>query len=551
MNLLQSATRFWRGLDRPGAVRTAMWLLPVLFGVLSLVYGQDDNWDLRNYHYYNPYALLNGKVGYDLAPAQWQSYFNPTLDLLYYGLLTTLPAQLTGFIMGALHGLNFVLVLALARRLLPAGAHRAALLLALAGMVAPGFLSELGNSMGDNLTSLCVLGALWLVLRTWPALCGGRGLMATLLAGVLMGAGCGLKMTNVSYAVALCLALLLALAGGWWLRFRAAFVFGVGVLAGLALSAGHWYWRMWSVFGNPLFPQFNQLFQAPLAKPIGIGDTGWQPQGLVERLLWPFIMSFDARRVIEIRLLQVIWPLLYLAFVALALYGLRAWWRKRPLLDHGSSDSCQTSFVLTFFVLAYLCWMNVFGIYRYLVPIELLAPLMWWLVLHRLLPVARARAVGSAGLVLAVGVVLAVPPGGWGHGHWRKQAIWVDVPKLAAPAEDLVMTVKGDPPMGWLVPAFPRQLAFVALGSGFPESAAYAQRLYGMIAARKGTLYVMMDGGSGTPERQAEIEAWGNMILARYDMAIQPDSCRRYGARIGSNEHSYQLCMVQRPAALR
>lgn len=557
MNLLQSAVltcenawiRFWRSLNRPGLIRAAMWLMPVLFGLASLARGQDDNWDLRNYHYYNPYALLNGKLGYDLAPGQWQSYFNPTLDLLYYGLLTTLPASLTGFVMGLLHGLNFVLVLVLARRLLPADAHRSVLLLALAGMVAPSFLSELGNSMGDNMTSLCVLGALLVLLRSWPALCVGRGLAMALLAGVLIGAGCGLKMTNVSYAVALCLALLLALAGSWWLRFQAAFVFGIGVLAGLTLSAGHWYWRMWKLFGNPLFPQFNNIFHAPLAAAVGIGDTGWQPQNLLERLTWPFIMTLHRQRVIEVHVLQVLWPLLYLAFVLLAVRGVRALIMKQPLADHGSADRHQAGFVLVFFALAYLCWMNLFGIYRYLVPIEVLAPLALWLVLHRLMPVRVAHGVVGYGLLLALGVVVTNPPGDWGHGRWRKQAVWVDVPKLAEPSQNLVMTVLGNPPMSWLIPSFPRELAFVALGSGFPESAAYARRLANMIAARSGTLYVMLQAGTHTPEANTAVLASGNEVLQRYGMSLDVDSCQRYGARVGGNEYPYQLCTVNRPQA--
>lgn len=47
--------------------------MPVLFGLVSLMLGQDDNWDMKNYHWYDPYALLHGRVGVDMAPGQWQS----------------------------------------------------------------------------------------------------------------------------------------------------------------------------------------------------------------------------------------------------------------------------------------------------------------------------------------------------------------------------------------------------------------------------------------------------------------------------------------------
>ena len=241
-------------LTRPGAARAAMWMVPLLFGLLSLALGQDDNWDLKNYHLYNAYALLNGRLGVDLAPGQWQSYFNPTLDLLYYGLMTALPAPLAGFVMGVLHGLNFLLVLAIVRLLLPAPVaadiadrQRLPLLLALAGLLGAGFLAELGNSMGDNMMALLVLSSLYLLLAHWPrwtpAAFDRRALALLLASGLVMGLGTGLKLTNATYALALCLALL-ALDGGFWHRIRLAFVFGIGVLAGLAATAGHWFRTM-------------------------------------------------------------------------------------------------------------------------------------------------------------------------------------------------------------------------------------------------------------------------------------------------------------------
>ena len=44
-------------------------LVPLIFGLYSLWLGQDSNGDLLNYHRYNPFALLNGKLELDLAPA--------------------------------------------------------------------------------------------------------------------------------------------------------------------------------------------------------------------------------------------------------------------------------------------------------------------------------------------------------------------------------------------------------------------------------------------------------------------------------------------------
>ncbi|UMR31024.1 hypothetical protein MJ904_01785 [Massilia sp. MB5] len=545
---------WWQWADtRPGWL-CALRLAPLAAGLLALLMGQDDNWDLHNYHLYNAFALLHGKVGYDLAPAQWQSYFNPTLDLLYYGLALHLPGPLAGFLMGALHGLNFPLLAALCRRLLPTGAagqpaYRLSLLLALAGCLGPAFLSEIGNTMGDNLTALCVLGSLLLLLRQpLPLARPASALRWPLLAGLLAGVGTGLKLTNAGYALALCLALLVQ-PGSALLRLRAAGVFGLAVLAGIGLSAGHWYWRMWDVFGNPLFPQFNQLFQGPLAAPIGIGDTEWLPRHWGEKLLWPFIFTLDPKRICELVLRQPLWPLLYLALLAWG--GALLWRRGRPL--NGVPLAPPARLLLVFFSLAYLVWLNLFSIYRYLVPLELLAPLLCWLLAARLLGARRGRLLATVCIALAALPLYSA--GGWGHARWAWRAFTVQTPVLAQPAQSMIVTVHGHPAMGWLAAFFPPQLAFAALGSGFPESPAFRARLDAMLAARSGPHYVMLETGSHpreTPRSAAELAQAqarrqavyqrAQATLASYGLQMAVARCQDYPARVGQNAWPYQLC---------
>lgn len=550
-----ACARLWQRLDRPRVLAGFAIALPLLFGLLSVWLGQDGNWDLHNYHLYNAYALLNGKIGVDLAPAQWQSYFNPALDLIYYGLTRALPAPLVGFTMGLLHGVNAVLVLALAHRLLGSvarPAYRLPLLLALAGCCAPGFLSELGNTMGDNMTSLLVLSSLLLVVAYWERLASGGGFAVAVGAGVLIGAGTGLKLTNAIYALSMCLALL-SLPTGLWLRIQRAFVFGLGVLGGIAATAGYWHWKMWAVFGNPLFPQFNDRFHALLAAPIGLGDTGWIPKGLGEKLLWPFIITLHPSRTIEVPMSQLIWPMLYLLFGALALFKLRAAVRgDKPAM------ASPVRFVLLFFALSYLMWLNLFGIYRYLVPLELIAPLALWLVVHSLMPAAVARGVAAYALLLAAAAVF--PVSNWGHSNWRRDSFSASPPLIAQPAQSMVFTVHGDPPMGWLVPFFPRQLAFVALGSGFPESRAFSERVARMMAERSGPIYVMLEADRHDPaaersaeeaqvarERNALVLEKAREILERYRITLNAASCTPYPAFAGTSRLTFQLCTVNKP----
>ena len=609
-------------LTRPGAPRAAMLLVPLLLGLLSLALGQDDNWDLKNYHLYNAYALLNGRLGFDLAPGQWQSYFNPTLDLLYYGLMTALPAPLAGFVMGMLHGLNFLLVLAIARLLLPAPAaadiadrQRLPLLLAMAGVLGAGFLSELGNAMGDNMSALLILSSLYLVLAHWPrwapAAFNGRALALLLAAGLVMGLGTGLKLTNAVYALALCLALLV-LDGGFWQRIRLAFVFGVGVLAGLAASAGHWFWTLWQVFGNPLFPQFNSLFRSPMAAQSGVLDLGHLPHGLGEALLWPFVFTRDFHRVSELVLKQTIWPVVYVLFLAFGARLLLQWLRRRAAAMPAGVPSVATAprvrFVMLFFALGYLGWLKLFGIYRYLVPLELITPLMVWLLLHGLLRAPAARVAGR--WVLLLTTIAVFPFVTWGHTGWARVGFTVSDPGIADPGASMIYTAHAHPPMGWMVKFLPHQLPVVSLGDGFPESPAYVAKVRAIAASRPGPHYVMLaansnheevtlakknavvqalgltdseqscarlagwmkkvrfhadvqmlDGAAGQgaqrcrlalqPQYRLDLPAMDRAIVAtasdslgRYGVVVQPDSCRRHAAAIGAESYDYQLCRV-------
>src|ERR1700674_3550034 len=85
-------------------------------GLLSVMLGPDNYWDLRYYHLYAPWAYLHGRYLYDIGPAQEQGFLNPVADLLFYGLISSPLNETTrvvAFIMGALHGLNAAFVLAI------------------------------------------------------------------------------------------------------------------------------------------------------------------------------------------------------------------------------------------------------------------------------------------------------------------------------------------------------------------------------------------------------------------------------------------------------
>jgi hypothetical protein len=205
----------------------------LICGWQAVVSGFSLDWDLLNYHLYNPWAWLQGRA-LDIAPGQLQTYFNPLLHLPYLLGFLYLPQHWLLFLTGAVQGLQLGLLYALAWQVLPPSARRpwVCLPLAVLGLAGPIFRAELGVSQGDTLLSLPLLVVLLLLLPTLRA--GGASWRAVLCAGLLAGITVALKLTMAVYVAGLGVALLLAASSGQQLRL--ATVFGLGATAGLLLA---------------------------------------------------------------------------------------------------------------------------------------------------------------------------------------------------------------------------------------------------------------------------------------------------------------------------
>src|SRR3984957_19385790 len=96
--------------------RLLLALVCVGAGLLSVMLGPDNYWDLRYYHLYAPWAYLHDRYLYDVGPAQEQGFLNPTADLLLYGLISSPlneTPRIVAFIMGAMHGINAAVLFAI------------------------------------------------------------------------------------------------------------------------------------------------------------------------------------------------------------------------------------------------------------------------------------------------------------------------------------------------------------------------------------------------------------------------------------------------------
>ena len=513
---------------RPAATQSAVAIAaPLAFGLLAVALGQDANWDLRNYHWYNAHAFLQDRMGYDVNPAQIATFHNPLIDLPFYWAVHALPPRAVGFVLGAIQGLNAVLLYLLAWRTLATDTRHRALVaaaIALVGTTGAAMLSETGTVFYDNVVSLAVLGALLLVARRADA----PGLRTLVASGLLLGLGCGLKQTLIVYAVGLTLAAL-ALPGTPLQRVRHAFVFGLALTVGVAVTAGPWAWRLWTEFGNPQFPYMNHVFQSPLARATDYRDYKFIQPDAWSALTFPFRFGWNGLLAGEVpfRDFRIAAGLV----AAVVLLGVR-------LAARGRGPAAEL-YVLLACAAAYVLWLIMFAVYRYAAPLEMLAPLLVAYALQRL--PARTVVRHAALALVMIGLVATTRPGSWGRVDWSDDYFGVKLPAVPLPQGTAVLML-GLGPTSFVIPAFPAHVPFWRLHSYFtsPYDPAwgFTPRLRQKVAAHDGPLYALF--------RDFE-EDESQRGLAAYGLALDRAGCRDITSHIETHIHEpLLLCPVHR-----
>jgi hypothetical protein len=193
------------------------------WGLYVLWLGKDTSWDFRNYHWYIPYAFLNGREHIDMLVAHQATYYNPFQDIPFYVLATHTPAWFALLVLGCLQGANVVPLYILGRQALRIEEYKlGAGALALLGQTGGLGLNMFGTTYHDNTMSILILSAIAILVVKRKALNEGPLWFSAALtagAGVLVGVTVGLKLPEFPFAIGF--AATLAAIGGislhaWW-----------------------------------------------------------------------------------------------------------------------------------------------------------------------------------------------------------------------------------------------------------------------------------------------------------------------------------------------
>lgn len=453
----------------------------------------DANWDLRNYHLYNPFALLHGKWAVDIAPAGQQSYFMPTLDLPYYLLVRRVSSvPLLNALLALPHAACVVLSFLIALRLLRAESLPRRLLAGLAtllGATGAAMLPTLATSMSDSLPVGLVLAAILLLLRGAEA-SAGLASRRTVLAGSLAGVALALKLTLLPAVLGLAAAA--AVLAGRRTRWTMLAGLAAGGLAGVVAAGGWWWWRVWQEWGNPIFPLFNQVFRSPLVPPVSFEDGRFLPHGIGQFLSFPFILALKTQTLMsEVPARD---PRIALALVAAVLLLLRLWRGTGPAALAAGPAVLPARALSVFFLVAYGVWEVEFGVLRYLSGIELLSgPL----IAAALLAFAPALRHGTGLALACLACLFALTQNAtvypqWGRARREDRPIKVTMPRL--PNDAMVLVLDGDP-MAYLAAYQPASVRFLGANGNLvhPDPTQPGQglrdRIVAAIAAQRGPIW--------------------------------------------------------------
>lgn len=511
-----------------------------------MVLGPDNNWDLRFYHLYAPWAYLHDRYTYDIGPAQLQGYFNPTPDFLFYGLISSplndFP-RVIAFIMGALHGINAVLVLAIARQVIhPADGLVRAVLQACAlllGVSGAGFISLIGLTTGDLLNSIFLLSALLGILKISDTETASSAMTRFGLSGMLGGIGLGLKYTAAIFMPGLVLA---AVCTAIRQRSMAGFiVFIAMLLAGLSLAAGHHMLVLYERFGNPFFPSLNNIFRSPVYDFVSLRDPQFLPNTVLQAIGYPFYWT--------IRNVHVVSELPFrdwrgaMAWVAIAVWCatlLARYVRGRKCRSGQPSDTRSLGLIVLFVVASYFAWALGFGIYRYAVTLEMLTGVVVVGVLGDVFKWNGFRTTSALALLLVALVTTQYLD--WGRGFNPSQGIrpapyaekYIDIRVPPLPENSIVLLATGQP-ASYFIPYAEPTARFLGIENNFLKLA-QGNELVAEIRRLMRT--------SGAPKFIVSVGAFDakglNEILRQFDLKLASAPCRPIISNL--EEHRLSLC---------
>lgn len=234
----------------------AFLAIPLWLGHLGI------SWDALNHHFYLGWTAEQPRFDRDFVAAAYQSYQFPYLYWPVYKLAMLGASGVTaGLVLALLHSSAIPPVWMITRDCI-AGADGFALgmrgLAVLLAFLTGAVLSLFDATSNDLLAGVPLLWAYATALRP-VADARVDAFRWTLASGLLAGVSVAFKLSNGFMVIALPLLWLLP-AGSVAARARRVVLAGTCVVASSVIVYGYWGWQLWTHYGNPIYPLYDDAF---------------------------------------------------------------------------------------------------------------------------------------------------------------------------------------------------------------------------------------------------------------------------------------------------
>lgn len=437
-----------------GFLELSFYLLCLLTTAIFVYWrGQDRNWDLLNYHFYQGYALLNGRIMVDIAAAQLQSFLNPIVNIFAYISLTHLPFPVSAWTILLIQLSSIPAIVQLAKeigsRLGYSTVFKYAAPAIALSLQAPLWASELGTTFFSSWTTPLILWGVYFIFTANQVSVPSRSRIA--IAGIFFGLAVGLKLTNAPFAVSGFFMITVLLYRSDLLVFGMAIAYFLAACGvGFTITAW-WNWHLWLTWGSPVFPLYNAIFKSQYFDIINFRDTRWHFSSFLDFLTFMVQSAWGTTKTSEVSFADSRYLFMALLVPAAILC--------RPAMRLNR----QLMAFMVFMASSFLLWVLMFAYQRYLIPVELLLGLLVWILVVRIVESEWLRNALMIGLTICAALLMKVPD--WGHapmpwGGKNPFSIEMEANLTSTPARYVVVGV----PISYVLPSFHPGSLFYGVG---------------------------------------------------------------------------------------
>jgi hypothetical protein len=217
----------------------------------------------------------------------------------------------------------------------------------------------------------------------------------------------------------------------------------------------------------------------------------------------------------------------------MSILALPVWlFAKRPREQLVAPDTAAALF--GFAAVSYIAWLSIFAIYRYIVLLEMLAPLLIVAAIG-LWPVgARVRWTVAAGVLLVA--ALCMRTGIMDRAPLGDPYIQVTMPPIPDPDHTMVL-MTGESPLGFLAPSIPHQIPIIRIDGWMiqpKDGSQLTAQARARVDAFKGYLYAIFTDFEVARSADA---------LADYGLAFDLSQCGDIETNLGED---YRFCPLTR-----